>query len=270
MTRVNHPERPENTPVDIIFNGDCLDIMPTLPENSIDVILTDPVWPYAKAILPGSADPWTLWKNACAQFERLSKNLIVHLGGQSDPRFLKYVPESFKFQRTAFLRWIPPIYKGNILYECDIAYIFGDGRLPDDGTKVQPGEAHAVTSKFLIDTQGAVAVSQGARIERYGHPTTRDLRHVAWLIRWYTRPGELILDPFCGSGTTCEAARRQGRHYIGIEINHEFWQGAIKRLGKKTLFDNSGSKTDDKPTRQMHCDFHSKQKSENMPGNSTV
>lgn len=54
------------------------------------------------------------------------------------------------------------------------------------------------------------------------------------------------------------------------EQSHELWQGAIKRLGKKTLFDNNRSNEDDKPTRQMHYVFHSEQDSATLPGNGTV
>lgn len=234
MTRVEHAPLNSSLQLDVIHLGDCLEIMKTLPDDSIDCIMTDPVWPDTKVQLVGSEDPWTLWKNACEQFERLSKNLIVHLGSQTDIRFLKYVPESFKFLRVAFLRYIPSSYKGNILYSHDVAYIFGDGRLPEDGTKVLSGDMWSEWHKL----SEAVAVSAGKKIDRHGHPCPRSIKHASWLIRWYTRPGEVILDPFCGSGTTCEAARRAGRHYIGIEIVPEFHAAAVKRLAEKNMFED--------------------------------
>jgi site-specific DNA-methyltransferase (adenine-specific) len=52
----------------------------------------------------------------------------------------------------------------------------------------------------------------------------------AWFIRLFTKPGDLVLDPFVGSGTTAVAARQLGRHYIGIDVNPEFCKIAQERL----------------------------------------
>lgn len=51
-----------------------------------------------------------------------------------------------------------------------------------------------------------------------------------WFINLFTMPGDIVLDPFMGSGTTCVAAKKSGRHYIGIDINEEYCQVARKRI----------------------------------------
>ncbi len=51
-----------------------------------------------------------------------------------------------------------------------------------------------------------------------------------WFIRLFTKPGDLVLDPFNGSGTTCVAAQQQNRDYIGIDTNQEYCELAIHRL----------------------------------------
>ena len=43
-------------------------------------------------------------------------------------------------------------------------------------------------------------------------------------------PGDLVLDPLCGSGTTCVAARRLGRRFVGIDLNPEFCTAAERRV----------------------------------------
>ena len=53
-----------------------------------------------------------------------------------------------------------------------------------------------------------------------------------WFIKLFTKPGDLILDPFNGSGTTCVAAKRLGRNYLGIDISQEYCQLAVERLSK--------------------------------------
>ena len=51
-----------------------------------------------------------------------------------------------------------------------------------------------------------------------------------WFIKLFTKPGDLVLDPFNGSGTTCVAAQQQNRDYIGIDTNQEYCELAIHRL----------------------------------------
>ena len=67
--------------------------------------------------------------------------------------------------------------------------------------------------------------------EEYVHPTQKSLALMRWCLslRW-TREYELILDPFCGSGTTCVAAKELGRKYIGIEVSDQYCQIARERL----------------------------------------
>ncbi len=54
------------------------------------------------------------------------------------------------------------------------------------------------------------------------HPATFPLELPSWFIRLFTQPDDLVLDPFIGSGTTAEAAKRAGRHYLGIELSPEY------------------------------------------------
>ena len=52
------------------------------------------------------------------------------------------------------------------------------------------------------------------------------------LIALVTIEGQVVLDPFCGCGTTLVAARNLNREYIGFEINAEYYQNILKRLGE--------------------------------------
>jgi site-specific DNA-methyltransferase (adenine-specific) len=62
------------------------------------------------------------------------------------------------------------------------------------------------------------------------HPTQKPLRLMQSLIELTTQPGQLVVDPFCGSGTTLLAAKSLERSYIGIEISEEFFRVASKRI----------------------------------------
>jgi DNA modification methylase len=63
-----------------------------------------------------------------------------------------------------------------------------------------------------------------------GHPCSRSLGHFKWLVDWWSLPGESVLDPFMGSGTTGVAAAILGRRFIGIEIESRYFDIACKRI----------------------------------------
>ena len=62
------------------------------------------------------------------------------------------------------------------------------------------------------------------------HPTVKPIKLMSYLITMGSRENDLILDPFCGSGTTCIAAYQLNRRFIGIEKEKEYVEIANKRL----------------------------------------
>lgn len=65
---------------------------------------------------------------------------------------------------------------------------------------------------------------------RYGHPTVKPCHIIRNFIVNSSQVGGVILDPFIGSGTTAVAALRENRHFIGFEINSEYYERAVERL----------------------------------------
>ncbi|MGH9017030.1 MAG: DNA-methyltransferase, partial [Acidimicrobiales bacterium] len=70
---------------------------------------------------------------------------------------------------------------------------------------------------------------------RSGHPAVMPLELAARAIRLSTWPGETVLDPFAGTGTTLIAARQLGRRAIGIEVSERYCELAARRLSQGTL-----------------------------------
>jgi site-specific DNA-methyltransferase (adenine-specific) len=66
--------------------------------------------------------------------------------------------------------------------------------------------------------------------ENTDHPTQKPEKLIAKLLLASSRPGDVVLDPFLGSGTTCVVAKKLGRHFCGIEAELEYCLWAIKRL----------------------------------------
>jgi DNA modification methylase len=72
------------------------------------------------------------------------------------------------------------------------------------------------------------------KLERY-HPTQKPEPLMTEIVRLFTDPGEKILDPFMGSGTTLVAAKRLGRKAIGIELEEKYCEIAAQRLSQGAL-----------------------------------
>jgi site-specific DNA-methyltransferase (adenine-specific) len=68
-------------------------------------------------------------------------------------------------------------------------------------------------------------------LQRSGHPTQKPLALMEALVRDFTDPGELICDPFAGSGTTGVACKRLGRRFVGWERDPKYHAIAVKRIG---------------------------------------
>lgn len=66
------------------------------------------------------------------------------------------------------------------------------------------------------------------------HPTQKPVKLIKKLIAIHSNEGDLVLDPFMGSGTTAIAARDTGRNYIGYEINTDFYDKSLERIGPTT------------------------------------
>lgn len=198
-----------------IFHGDSREILPAL--QPVDSIVTDPVWPNAHPDLQGADRPRELFAEAAAHFPRLAKRVAVQLGCDSDPRFLSGMPAAMPFFRVAHLEYVRPHYKGRLLYTGDVAYLFGEPPPSRKGKQVIPGKC--------IQTDAA-------KVTRL-HPCARQYQHVRWLVGWFG--GELILDPFMGTGTTLRAAKDCGYQAIGIEIEERFCELAATALSQSVM-----------------------------------
>jgi hypothetical protein len=193
-----------------LYLGDCLEILPHLPK--VEVVITDPVWPNCPAgLLPGSDRPWQLFSETCRLLN--PTRMVIVMRHDSDPRFLAPVP--LPYVRAVWLPYVMPGYIGRLLGGDEIAYCFGEPIPSAPGQRVIPGRAEP---------------QQPSGRKANGHPCSRALGHFDFITRWWSQPGETILDPMMGSGTTLEAAMRAGRPSIGIEIHEPYFDIACRRI----------------------------------------
>ncbi len=205
--------------VNRIFCVDCLELMREMPDNSIDMILTDPPYgikrdegfegfegfggfgePIARTQYPGGWDDKRPDKIYFDEIIRISKKAII-FGGNF---FADILPQGNHWIVWDKLNTMPTF--GN----CELIW-----------TNIKRNSV----KKYTVEWNGLI----GKEKFRY-HATQKPVQLMAYLIRDYTEPDALILDPFLGSGTTAVAAIRTGRRFIGCEINQSYVDICNKRI----------------------------------------
>ena len=101
-----------------------------------------------------------------------------------------------------------------------------------------PGTAGDISSKEFLEWTKSIWSFPGQSAKAVGHPAPFPVELPTRLIKLYSYPGDIILDPFMGSGTTAVAAAALGRHFVGYEISEEYCKIAEQRVGsvKRGLF----------------------------------
>lgn len=202
-----------------IYNIDCYKVLKSIPDKSIDLILTDP--PYGinadKGVggfgssgdkakhYEGGWDNESPKKEIFDELLRIGKKIII-FGGNF---FTDKLPQS-----NHWIVWdkIGQFNFKNPFSDCELAWT----NIPKNTVK-----------KYTFIQQGFVTDDKS---EERVHPTQKPLKLFKQILLDYTQPDDIVLDCFLGSGTTAVAAKELGRKYIGFEINKTFYDIALDRL----------------------------------------
>jgi site-specific DNA-methyltransferase (adenine-specific) len=95
------------------------------------------------------------------------------------------------------------------------------------------GRRNTITKEEFLEFTKSVWAFAAESARRVGHPAPFPLELPYRLIQLYTFEGEVVLDPFMGSGQTAVAALKAGRHYVGYETNADYVRLAEKRIAEK-------------------------------------
>lgn len=214
-----------------IVCGDACALARAFEPHRPTVVITDPIWPNRnKKLFPG-VDAHELLHEVLEQLVGKVSHVVLQVGCMTDPRFMSAVPSHWPYWRTCWMRYSHPTPLGMTLMGSDVAYVFGEPRRPTLA-RVAAGEAP-------VPSEWTAAGKRGRG--RSKHPCPRDVSHARWLVRWFSLPGELVLDPFAGKGTTLVAAKEHGRDALGWENVPEFCELARTELAQCEMFDFHGN-----------------------------
>lgn len=198
-----------------IYLGDCRDVLPMVDPASVGLLLTDP--PYGINLVYGGIGDTTIVNRPV-------------LGDEEpfDPSHLLAFPRCVIFGANHFAHRLPPT-AGWIVW--DKVTRNDKGSVLSDGEVAWSNVSNYVRI-FRHMWNGAFRESErGYSV----HPTQKPVALMRWIIDRWTKPGDLILDPYMGSGPIAAAAYQLGRRYIGVELVEEYCRAAVNRLAQPTL-----------------------------------
>lgn len=248
---------------DTIHLGDCLEVMKSIAYKSIDCIICD--LPYGVLNKGNESAKWDnvipfapLWE----QYERIIKDngaIVLFAQGmftcdlmQSNRKLWRYNLIWDKVLKNGFLN----ANRMPLRQHEDICVFYC--KLPTYNPQMQKCEPHKrnhgkgkngtqtnrcygnfiSTPTIISDEKYPTSIISFAKKHINGksyHPTEKPVELLRYLIRTYTNEGDLVLDNCMGSGTTCVAAIREKRHYIGIEKDENYFEIAKQRIEKELM-----------------------------------
>ncbi len=207
-----------------LIHGDCMDYMAGLPDNAFELAIVDP--PYGigmdgdfscfskndKGFLGKRNHKKKKWDVSIPEMQyftelyRASKNQIIWGGNY----FTQYLPSSM-----GWIVWDKKVANLNNknFSDCELAYTSFKQRL----------------IKYTYDWIG-FGYLNNPQGERKIHPTQKPVALYKWLLHNYAKEGDRILDTHLGSASSAIAAHDMGFKFVGIEIDCEYYDAAVKRV----------------------------------------
>jgi site-specific DNA-methyltransferase (adenine-specific) len=202
-----------------VLQGDCVNVMRQLRSGGVDFVLTDPPYLAHYRSRDGRTvandDNATWLKPAFAEiFRVLCRDCfcVSFYGWHQADKFIAAWREA-GFRLAGHLTFTKryPSTERFLQYHHENAYLLAKGNPSQPAQRIPDVLEWKYSGNKL-------------------HPTQKPLCILTPLIQSFSRPSDIVLDPFCGSGSTLVAARELGRRYIGIEISKTYFELAEQRL----------------------------------------
>ncbi len=233
-------------PINELYHGDCLEVMHSIPDKSVDLILCDLPYGTTKnkwdVIIPFDE----LWK----RYLRVIKDngaIILFCDGLftaklilSNPKMWRYNLVWDKGRGSDFLNAnIKPLkshedialfYKKKPVYNKQFWYAKPYKDQKNGSLSDNYGNRKQVISSSVDGRRNPLSVLRCPKDGAKLHPTQKPVKLLEYLIKTYTKENEIVLDNCMGSGSTGVAAVNTGRKFIGIEKDDKYYEVAKQRI----------------------------------------
>lgn len=205
-----------------IYNARCEDVLPDVDPAGVDLVLTDPPYginldtDYSKMSDPKHTS--TAWaRRVDGDAEPFDPAALVPFG-----RMFLFGANHYHHRLPEGGSW----FVWDKVTRNDVKVRQADGELAwtNAGGKNCVVYRHMWSGAFRETERGFTV-----------HPTQKPTALMRWIIDRWTKPGDLILDPYMGSGPIAQACHELGRRYIGIELVEDYCSIAVGRLAQQTL-----------------------------------
>ncbi len=226
----------------VIYNEDCMERMARMEDGCVDLIVTDPPYSFqpdggggafgsGNKSFRGEIAPLGcgITDDALEEMARVCRKVNIYAFCS-----LLQVPQYLDFARKHKLNFdILAWHKTNAIPACNNCYVHDTEYIifmRESGVRVYG----TMQTKRKYYVQPANVADK----RKWGHPTPKPLNIVQNLVTNSTWEGDLVFDPFIGSGTTAVACMRTGRDFIGCELSPEYHRIAERRIAeeKSNLF----------------------------------
>jgi len=230
------------TRLGILYHGDALQVLESIPNSSIDLIIADP--PYFVLDTANGVDErakkWDYfedeesymsftvkWLNLCYNVLKVRGSLFV-FWSERHLFLFKQILDKTRFKLYKVIVWhYPNILKGFSSKRWINTFDFIFHLVKGDKPKV-------FNSSFMREENKDVWIfpkpQSNYKKDRLLHPTQKPYELIERLVKMFSNEGETVLDPFMGSGTTALVCERLNRKWIGIEINEDYCKIIVDRI----------------------------------------
>jgi site-specific DNA-methyltransferase (adenine-specific) len=205
-----------------IILADCVKFMRQMPSNSVDLIITDPPYGdnisyYGQKVIDNNENPLMNCLALVEFYRILKKNKTMYnfTNWKHLPFLNEFITRYTKFKIKQVLVWRKPNFGLGYAFrhQFELILVLEKGKPKYNLTNFSDVQ----DSKYMVGTKET-------------HPHQKPIDLLMKMIDHSSKEGDLVFDPFCGSGSTCLAAQNKGRKWLGIEQDERYVKIAIQRV----------------------------------------